>query len=108
MRKSLRSLSFSLVIALAGCGDDSGSSVTPDMSMPTGQNDCPPPSGPGVQHSGILTTSDTWTAADSPHVITSSTQIRGGATITLEPCAVVRVQKGYTIAVGAANAADGT
>ncbi|HET6279551.1 MAG TPA: hypothetical protein VFH73_01240, partial [Polyangia bacterium] len=43
--------------------------------------------------------------ADSPHVVTSALDVVG-ATLTIEPCAVVRVKEGFTISFGGGNPGD--
>lgn len=57
---------------------------------------CTPKTGPGtVHHSGSLESdSETWTADASPHVIDFTMTIQQAQTLTLEPCAVVRLTKG--------------
>ena len=83
-----------LALLLAACSDG---------APPTGSS-CPAPAGPGVEHAGTITTDQTWTAAQSPHVVTFGIDVRG-ATLTLEPCAVVRVRKGYSITIGESSGA---
>jgi hypothetical protein len=52
----------------------------------------------GTHHSGTIDAPETWTAAESPHVIDSDLFVE--AILTLEPGAVVLVADGATIAVG--------
>lgn len=59
---------------------------------------CAEPSGEGTLHEGVIDADETWTAAGSPHIVTFDTFV-DGATLTIEPCAVVRIEKGYTISV---------
>ncbi|MFN7700362.1 MAG: hypothetical protein ACK6CU_26875 [Deltaproteobacteria bacterium] len=59
---------------------------------------CEPPTGGGTEHRGTITADETWTAAASPHLVPSGVDVR--ATVTIEPCAVVRVGAGSTITVG--------
>src|ERR1051325_5558377 len=68
---------------------------------------CVAPTGAGTQHDAVLT-AETWTAATSPHVIPRDMKIT--ATLTIEPCAVVRVAPAATIVVrtGGSIAAAGT
>lgn len=70
-----------------------------DPTPPSG-GECSAPSGAGTTHQGSVASDETWSAADSPHVVTGNLAI-DGATLTLEPCAVVRLQKGFGIDVGA-------
>lgn len=60
---------------------------------------CPSATGSGTTHAGFIEANETWTAAGSPHIVTSSINIRG-ATVTVEPCATVYVNEGAFIAVG--------
>jgi hypothetical protein len=52
----------------------------------------------GTHHSGTMSAAETWTAAQSPHVIDSDLFVE--AILTLQPGAVVLVADGATIAVG--------
>lgn len=59
---------------------------------------CAEPTGEGTTHEVFVSKNETWTAADSPHLLPDGVLI--DATVTIEACAVVRVG-GYTdIAVG--------
>ena len=59
---------------------------------------CIPPSGAGTTHRSI-TAPETWTAADSPHLVPFDIEIN--AQLTLEPCAVVLLAKQSTVTVSA-------
>lgn len=76
--------------------DDDGA-VVEDAGPPV--EPCPAPTGPGTMHEGDIDADETWTAADSPHIVTFGVQVKQG-TLTIEACAVVRVQEGHTITVG--------
>ena len=83
-------------------GVDSGSGDTAAPST------CAPATGDGAKHSGNLETAqETWTAAGSPHVIDFSLSIREGESLTLEPCAVVRIRKDMGILVEGTLTAEG-
>lgn len=70
---------------------------------------CPVPSGAGTTHNGDAVTADTtWRAADGPHTVTFGFIIEKAATLTIEPCAEVRIQGGYGITVRGALKAEGT
>lgn len=61
-------------------------------------NLCTKPTGAGTKHMGDITADTTWTAADSPHIVTFSIGVKPAATLTIEPCAEVRIQAtGMTI-----------
>jgi len=101
-----RSLVLPFISLVVGC-----TSSTPDPSAPTDSgtvdtgttdapvaDECPAPTGPGTKHAGnAIKADETWTAAGSPHVVTFGQQVTAGATLTIEPCAVVRVQAGYKL-----------
>ncbi|HET6282573.1 MAG TPA: hypothetical protein VFH73_16535, partial [Polyangia bacterium] len=100
---------FSIASLLAlGCGSQQGK-APPDAGTPAPttmmSNICPALTGPGVKHAGTISANETWTAADSPHVVTSALDVVG-ATLTIEPCAVVRVKEGFTISFGGGNPGD--
>lgn len=81
--------SSALLLLLASCGVEPG---------PPGPAACEPPSGPGTEHRTTITADETWTAAASPHIVPTSLYVR--ATVTIEPCAVVRVAEGSMVTVG--------
>lgn len=68
---------------------------------------CEDPTGPGVEHSDTITADETWRAADNPHIVTFGIEVAAGATLTVEPCAIVRVRAGYTIGVEGNLVAEG-
>lgn len=106
--------------AFAGCESDNAS--TPQADAGSGTFDsgpgtdasvpstCPPVTGPGTTHAQTPTVDETWSAAASPHVIETNLSIPAGRTITVEPCAVVRLKgavgmliEGKLLALGAAD-----
>lgn len=82
-----------------GSGDaatgDAGADGGPDSVMPAG---CAALTGSGTPHTN-LNGDETWTAEGSPHLIPSSLSIPQGVTVTLAPCAVVRLAAGVTFDV---------
>lgn len=110
--------------ALLGCESSSGSSSsggttpTPTGTTPTTPpnedggvtSTCAPLSGAGTKHTTAIMADETWTAAASPHVVTVNQSIPAGRTLTIEPCAVVKVEpnvgflvEGKLVALGAAS-----
>lgn len=88
----------------APAGD--GGSPTADPADPTpdelaSRGSCPAATGPGTKHEGTITADETWKAADGPHDVTFGLDIH--ATVTIEPCALVRVAKGVRISVGSSS-----
>lgn len=59
---------------------------------------CTAAAGPGTEHNKEITSDETWTAAASPHRITFT--IRLLAKVTIEPCATVLLDDGYSITLG--------
>ncbi len=83
-------------LAVSACGSSSDDAATPDAGA------CPARTGSGTSHQGNIEADQTWTAATGPHIVEFNLQIKKG-TLTIEPCAVVRVKKGMTITVGDSN-----
>jgi hypothetical protein len=104
-----------LAVVGVGCDSESSSNGTNNPSTPGGgdagvASTCPPLTGPGTKHSTAITSDETWTAAASPHVVTFPQSIAAGSTLTLEPCAVVKLDsrigflvEGKLVASGAAD-----
>lgn len=85
-------LSLPLAVLTAGC-------LPEDPPPPPAPMDaCPETSGAGTMHSGVIDSDETWAAADGPHFVSSALDVR--ATLTIEPCVVVRVAESTMIAVG--------
>lgn len=121
-RSIVTALGFFAVLGLVVACDDSSSSSsssssggsssggTSDPSDPTPdelakRGNCPAvPSGEGTKHTDRISADETWTAAASPHRIGVGV-LRVMATVTIEPCAVVLLDKGAYIQVGG-NAAN--
>lgn len=121
MRRHTITLSLSVLAVAFGCtssgasssGSSSGSTV--DGGSSGGSSDaeapivskCAPLSGAGTEHSKDIFADETW--GPGLHNVTYNIYVSKKATLTLAPCAVVRVAKGYGITVGGANdGEDGT
>src|SRR3990172_7880936 len=65
-----------------------------------------------LNHSSNITSSETWAAADNPHIVTTSIHVYNSATLTIEPGCLVKFDGGATLYIGYYSAAtliaDGT
>lgn len=77
-----------------GGGDAGGAGGGPGA----GANNCPAPTGTPIVYDSDITQSETW-KADSVHVVQLSLTIAKGATVTIDPCAVVEVAADEYISV---------
>src|SRR3954469_19555316 len=82
---------------LDGGGDDS-----PDEPPPS---KCPEPTGAPIKHDGNIEKDETWAAGI--HDVIFDVGVRKNATLTIAPCAVIRVVTQRGISVGTGNAGDG-
>ncbi|MBZ0089702.1 MAG: hypothetical protein K8H90_04910 [Thermoanaerobaculia bacterium] len=74
----------------------------------TTPNACPTPIGGPTLHANSILASETWTANASPHVLTSNVLVPVGVTLTVAPCAEVRVRPGFDLTVQGSLVAVGT
>ncbi|MBS1149964.1 MAG: Fibronectin type domain protein [Myxococcaceae bacterium] len=93
-------LSLLVVSALVGCDSSN--------PLPDGGSACPAPTGAGVSHNATISADETWKASDGPHTVTFGIKVSKGATLTIEPCATVRLKAGYSIVVEGNLVAEGT
>ncbi|MBA2538452.1 MAG: hypothetical protein H0V17_02350 [Deltaproteobacteria bacterium] len=89
-----------VLVVVSGCGEDEFQPL-PDapvfLDAAPDAPACPPVSGAGTTHGGTVAAPETWTAADSPHIVPFDTSIT--AALTIESCAVVRIGGGKQITV---------
>jgi hypothetical protein len=78
--------------------DDSTKSASVQISVQA-PSSCGTPNGTVVTHSGNITADETWAGNGVTHSITSSVRIKPGATVTVQPCAIVAVAQGQEIGV---------
>jgi hypothetical protein len=107
-----------LAAGIAACKSDGPSGSEPDAGSAPDGGDTPPgetppkcvtPTGEGTVHSSSALASDdeVWTAAGSPHVVTFPVTIRAGQKLTIEPCAVVRLEAKMSVLVDGELIAEG-
>lgn len=60
---------------------------------------CPEPTGGPTLHGGKVTGHEVWSADASPHIIETRLDVNGGATLEIEPCAIVEVAQGVSVNV---------
>src|SRR3990167_7316675 len=53
-----------------------------------------------LNHSSNISSSETWSAADNPHIVTGSIQVYNGAVLTIEPGCLVKFDGGVTLHFG--------
>src|SRR2546423_13729091 len=93
-----RILSSIALVALLASGCSGGGGGGPSCKAGTGP----------TTHAASLNSSETWTAAESPHLLDADTIINPSAVITLEPCAVLQIAPKKSLAITGALHADGT
>ncbi|MFZ6177911.1 hypothetical protein [Nannocystis pusilla] len=69
---------------------------------------CPAPTAGPTMHDGALGMNETWTADGSPHIVTRFVSIPDGATLTIEPCAEVRMQAEAALVFGHTSSTEVT
>lgn len=100
-RPLVRFASVAILVLAAGCGGNSPTLPPAGSTCPAANisSTCPAATGAGTDHPGGISTNTTWTAAGSPHRVPFSFTVAEGATLTLEPCATVKLAAGTNITV---------
>lgn len=85
-------------------------SSTPDSATFDADTEpsCVPPTKGPTMHNQTITANETWTADTGPHVVTFDVAIKAAATVTIEPCAEVRIDERRTLSVEGKLVAKGT
>jgi len=96
---------FALFEAIFSNGFESGDSAG---WSDTTANPCPTPTGGPTLHASSILSNETWTANAGPHVLTSNVLVPPGVTLTIAPCAEVRVRPGFDLTVQGTLTAVGT
>jgi hypothetical protein len=95
---------LSPLAAFAACTESTPGSTAPpsntvDVDGGGVPSTCTPPTGVGTTHESAPSADETWTVAESPHVVRGSFSIAAGRTITVEPCAIVQLEGGASMLV---------
>jgi hypothetical protein len=97
-----------LLLCSSVCGDDTGADAGNDAEADAGidvEPSCEAPTAGPTVHGGSVSEDETWTADTGPHVIPFDMTVY--ATLTIEPCAEVRIAAASTVTVRGSLAADG-
>jgi hypothetical protein len=89
---ALAGISLALVLA-AGCSSSAGNGGTGTPAA----NTCPAPTGAPTTHAGFVSADETW--GPGLHTVTANVTVRAGVTLTIAPCAVVRLAKDVNLEV---------
>lgn len=79
-------------------GSSSGGNGDPG-NPPDDEPSCPTTTTGPTFHKGDVKDGEVWTAEASPHIVEYDVNVRGGAKLTIAPCAEVQVAKGQHIRV---------
>jgi len=60
-----------------------------------------------MNHSGDITSNETWYSAGNPHVITATVTVKSGAILTIEPGCIIKFDDGTDIRVGVGGVSEG-
>jgi hypothetical protein len=102
--QGMRKLLF--IAMVAACSDPTLDDISPDAGTSSVEQPlvlpprCPPIFPTPVQHSGSITTSETWSQSFIHDITGNLTISNSGTTLTLEPCTNVRIASGASITVG--------
>ncbi|WAS99332.1 hypothetical protein [Nannocystis punicea] len=82
--------------------DTSTGATATDTEAPTtgAPEACPAPMAGPTMHDGEVGMNEVWTADGSPHIVTRFVSVPDGATLTIEPCAEVRMQADAALVFG--------
>lgn len=98
-----------LVVLLAGAiyandFESGDTSLWADTTAPQ----CPAPTGGPTLHANSVPANETWTANGSPHVLTANVTVPAGVTLTVSPCAELRLRSNVSLTVQGTLVARGT
>lgn len=87
------------LVLFVACSDDPTSDLDGGGRGSSVPSTCAPLTGAGTTHDASPSDDETWTASESPHVVSGSLSLPAGRTITVEPCAVVQMESGASMVV---------
>lgn len=122
MKNSTSTTSAALALfILSGCPPEEATTDAPDTDTSTGApatatdapttdgtEACPAPTAGPTMHEGQLGMNEVWTADGSPHIVTRFVSIPDGSTLTIEPCAEVRMQADAALVFGGPSSTEVT
>jgi parallel beta-helix repeat protein len=89
---------------VVGDPNSSGTTVTvnADKTITANFAEISPPAGAGMDHSGLISSSETWYKKDNPHIVTGDVEVYGDKSpiLTLEAGVVVKFKSDTSIIVG--------
>ncbi len=93
------------LVTIFNTGFESGDSSDWSDTTPNG---CPAPTGGPTLHANAVAPNEIWTAEASPHILTNNVTVPPGVTLTLSPCAEVRIRPNFQLYVQGTLSARGT
>jgi hypothetical protein len=92
-------------VALDSAGPDANDAAPLDDGHDDAGQGCAEPTAPAIEHNRNITIDETWAAG--LHDVTFDVGIRSNATLTISPCAILRIVPDRGIYVGSSNVGDG-
>lgn len=93
------------VVTIFNTGFETGDSSDWSDTTP---NSCPAPTGGPTLHANAVAPNEIWTAEGSPHILTNNVTVPPGVTLTVSPCAELRLRPNVHLYVQGTLAAHGT
>ncbi len=100
-----RSSEVAELVTIFNTGFESGDSSDWSDTTP---NSCPAPTGGPTLHANAVAPNEIWTAEGSPHILTNNVTVPAGVTLTVAPCAELRIRAGVNLTVLGTLFAHGT
>lgn len=93
------------LVTIFNTGFESGDSSDWSDTTP---NSCPAPTGGPTLHANAVAPNEIWTAEGSPHILTGNVTVPPGVTLTVSPCAELRLRSNVNLYIQGTLAARGT